>query len=107
MYRVALLIVFLMLLTAVGAAQALPLPICEWPDLSTCALSDEVLANYRWPAVTPLKIDDNLLADRDYRRVSGILPIYKEPFGELIETTGEGYSFVTVSKNRGGLGGDR
>ena len=98
MYRVALLIVFLMLLTAVGAAQALPLPICEGPDLSTCALSDEILANYRWPAVTPLKIDDNLLADRDYRRVSGILPIYKEPFGELIETTGEGYSFVTVSK---------
>ena len=106
MYRVALLVVSLWLLMVAGAAQALPLPICEGPDLSTCVVSDEVLANFRWPAVTPLKIDSDLLADRDYRRVSGILPVYREPYGELIETTGEGYSFVTVSENRGGLGGD-
>ena len=96
MKRLAFLVSFLLLAGAGSLAQALP--ICTAPGVGECAISDEVLTGQRWPAVRPLRIDEELLFDRDYRRVQGFLPIYREPFGELLETTDEGYSFVTVSQ---------
>lgn len=92
-----LLFTLALLLLPAGQA-ALALPVCSAPGAGECAVSDEVLAQNRWPAVRPLKVDEELLHDRDYRRVNSFLPVYSEPFGELLETTDEGYSFVTVSQ---------
>jgi len=96
MRRTSMPVLAVSLLLTGGLAQALP--VCEAPGDGACVISDEVLASNRWPAVRPLPVDEELLYDRDYRRVEGILPVYEEPFGELLETADEGYSFVTVSQ---------
>ena len=96
MRRSSMLALSVLLLLTGALVQALP--VCEAPGDGACAISDEVLAANRWPAVRPLPVDEELLYDRDYRRVNGILPVYEEPFGELLETADEGYSFVTVSQ---------
>lgn len=96
MRRTTFLILLLLLIFGGGAAQALE--ICSGPDVAACVLNDDILAEFRWPDVEPLIIDAELLTDRDYRRVAGELPIYDAPDGELVDTTGAGFSFVTVSE---------
>ncbi len=62
----------------------------------SCGLDQSAIASYPTPRVVPLQIDEGLLYDREYRQVSAELDIYDQPAGEVIETLGTGYSFVTV-----------
>lgn len=62
----------------------------------TVGVSDAVLAAYPQPNVTPLYIDESVLYDRTYRKVPGNLEVYDAPGGNIVMTTGPGFSYVTV-----------
>jgi hypothetical protein len=59
-------------------------------------VSASVLAAYPEPAVRPLFVDPAVLYDRTYRKVPGHLEVYDAPGGNLVSTTGAGFSYVTV-----------
>ena len=67
-----------------------------------CGISQSAIDAYPHPNVSPLRIDEELLYDRDYRQINGDLVIYDQPAGEAIETLGTGYSFVTVVEETDG-----
>lgn len=67
-----------------------------------CGISQSAIDAYPLPNVSPLRIDEELLYDRDYRQINGDLVIYDQPAGEAIETLGTGYSFVTVVEESDG-----
>ena len=75
-------------------------------EMSNCVpgvgVDDSVLAAYPSPRVIPLEIDPAVLYDRTYKRVPGNLDIYDAPGGNVVETTGPGFSFVTVWQEENG-----
>ena len=68
----------------------------------SCGLDQSAIASYPSPQVVPLAVDEALLHDREYRQVSAELKIYDQPAGEIIDTLGAGYSFVTVQEELDG-----
>lgn len=68
------------------------------PDNTTCppGVSADVIAAYPYPNVIPLEIEESVLYDRAYRSVEGEMQIFDAPNGNLIETTGDGFSYVTI-----------
>ncbi|MBZ0301741.1 MAG: L,D-transpeptidase [Anaerolineae bacterium] len=59
-------------------------------------VSDAILTAYPQPNIRALPIDDAVLYDRTYRKVPGNLEIFDAPGGNLVDTTGSGFSYVTV-----------
>ncbi len=98
--RLLLLIVLVLLLTAAPAVLAQQacsaIPGCD--DFS--GVPQEVFDAYPEPNVTPVAVDDSVLYDRIYRRVTPGMQIYDAPGGNLVTTTG-GFSFVTVKEVQG------
>ena len=47
-----------------------------------CGISQSAIDAYPHPNVSPLRIDEELLYDRDYRQINGDLVIYDQPAGE-------------------------
>ena len=64
------------------------------------APANEIAAN-RWPDVLPLRIDEALLYDRDYRQIDGVFNIHSAPNSAESESFGPGYTFVTVFEESG------
>ncbi len=97
--RFALLVLFALPATAALAQEA-----CA--DLSGCdpaaaGLPASVLAAYPEPDVNPLVIDDSVLYDRVYRKMMGGGSIHDAPGGNVIETMGPGFSYITVNSTSG------
>src|SRR5690606_3196260 len=67
---------------------------------ASLGLSGAELAAYPEPNVNPLVVNDNLLLDRQYRKVPAGLQIFNAPGGSLINTTG-GFSYVTIKNTQG------
>lgn len=68
---------------------------------NTCGVDASVFEAYPEPDIIPLAIDDSILYDRAYRRVTGNFEIYDSPHGNLIENYGLGYNFVTIIEQVG------
>ena len=69
------------------------------PD--SCGVSASAIEANRWPNVRPLQIDDQLLGDRDYRRIEGEFSIHTAPDSEDGQPFGDGYTFITVVEQHG------
>ena len=98
--RCATFLVMLLLMVASGGLTR-AIEVCAGPDADICESSVDILTEFRWPGVIPLRIYADVVSARDYRRVAGELPIYDVPAGQLVDTTGEGFSFVTVLQIQG------
>jgi hypothetical protein len=59
-------------------------------------ISAEEIAKYPEPNVTPLYVQDSVLYDRIYRKVSGSLQLYDAPNGTLMDNLGTGFNYVTL-----------
>lgn len=96
--RLALLLLFALPMTAAFAQEP-----CD--EIEGCApgigLTPEALAAYPEPNVSPLVIDDSVLYDRIYRRLNGGVNIHDAPGGNVINTLGPGFSFITVNATEG------
>ena len=96
--RCATFLVMLLLMVASGGMTR-AIEVCAGPDAGPCGLNDDILLRFRFPDdVSPLRIFADAVSARVYHRVAGELPIYDAPNGKLVDTTGEGFSFVTVSQ---------
>lgn len=96
--RLALLLLFALPMTAAFAQQ----PCAEIAGCTVgIGLTPEALAAYPEPNVNPLVIDDSVLYDRLYRRLNGGVTIHDAPGGNVINTLGPGFSFITVNSTQG------
>ncbi len=84
----------LLLMNALTVAQTACSP-------AGCGLSSSMIEANRWPDVLPLRIDEALLYDRDYRQIDGVFNIHSAPNSAESETFGPGYTFVTVFEQSG------
>ena len=89
-----LLILVLMLSGASAFAQTTCLP-------DSCGVSSSAIEENRWPNVRPLEIDNELIGDRDYRRIEGEFSVHTAPNSDDSEPFGDGYTFVTVVEQHG------
>lgn len=94
-----LLLVLLLLIIPTALAQE------SCPAMTSCVpgvgVADAILESYPAPGVFPLAIEDSVIYDRAYRKVPGNLQIFDAPGGNLVETTGPGFSYVTVWEFQG------
>lgn len=96
--RLIVILFFALPVTAVFAQQ----PCSEIAGCDpTTGLPADVLAAYPEPNVNPLPIDDSLLYDRIYRKLPGATQIYDAPGGNLVQTMGQGFSYITVKSVQG------
>ncbi len=96
--RLMLILMFVLPVTAVFAQQ----PCAEIAGCDpTTGLSPDVLAAYPEPAVNPLPVKDSDLYDRIYRKLPGETTIYDAPGGNVIQTMGQGFSYITVNSVQG------
>lgn len=98
--RVSLILVLLLLIWAVPTMAAPDGCVLNVDCSASLGLSDAELAAYPEPDVNPLVVNDNLLFDRQYRKVPAGLQIFNAPGGSLINTTG-GFSYVTIKNTQG------
>ena len=66
-----------------------------------CGLSAEVIQEDRWPKVRSLEVEEDILNDRDYRQIEGAFTVHSSPGGEVVQTLGAGYTFLTVYEIQG------
>ncbi len=66
-----------------------------------CGIDKSVIEAHRWPNVRPLEIKEDLIRDRDYRRIEGAFAIHTSPNSEDSEAFGSGFTFVTVVEQQG------
>ena len=93
------ILVFVLVFVPAAAAQDGCVLNVDCPDAP--GVLDSVFAEYPEPDVRPLVIDDSVLYDRVYRRVSGGMQVFNAPGGSVVATTGAGFSFVTVESTQG------
>lgn len=94
----ALFALLLMPAPAVFAQQpCADVPGCD----AVTGVPQDVLETYPQPNVRPLVLDEAVLYDRVYRKVSPGMQVYDAPGGSLVTTTG-GYSYVTVEAEQSG-----
>jgi hypothetical protein len=74
----------------------------QQPAPATYGISDDAINAYPAPDVQPIYPDDSLLYDRRYEKVSGPLDIFDAPGGNLINTLGAGFVYVTGSADQNG-----
>lgn len=68
---------------------------------NTCGISDDEINAYSSPDVTQLYPDDSILLDRVYRRMNGVVNVYDAPNGNIVNTFGDGFNFVTILSTEG------
>src|SRR4051812_30317622 len=62
----------------------------------TTGLPADVMAAYPEPNVNALPIKDSDLYDRIYKKMAGGAQIFDSPGGNLLETMGPGFTYITV-----------
>lgn len=67
----------------------------------SCGLSAEAIEAYPEPDVRPLYVDDTLLNDRVYRRVTAAVNLHDAPNGNVVGGLGAGFNYVTVLSTQG------
>ena len=72
---------------------------CETGDFG---LSADDIAAFPAPSVTLLQPDNEIIFDRRYRRVNGAADLFDAPNGNVVDTLGSGFNFVTVTNEDGG-----
>jgi len=72
---------------------------CETGDFG---LSTEEIATFPAPNVNTLYPDNGIIFDRRYRRVTGATDLFDAPNGNVVETLGSGFNFVTTNTEEGG-----
>ena len=87
------LTVGLLTLLFVSGASAQEVAVADANDSSTYGLSAEEIAAYSPPDFEQLTVDQSLLHDRNYVRVSGNVNIYDAPNGNVLRTLDEGFNF--------------
>ena len=93
--RTGVILSLLLMLCAMAAqAQTSCLP-------NNCGIEASLAQQHRYPNVRPLEIDDELLGDRDYRKIEGAFAIHSAPDSADSETYGSGYTFLTVQAQHG------
>lgn len=96
--RLALFILFALPVTAAVAQEACAdLPDCK----GALGLPDSVLAAYPEPNVNPLPIEDSLIYDRIYRKIHGPVNIHDVPGGNVVNSLGAGFTYITVNSTQG------
>lgn len=74
-------------------------------ELTECqgalGLPQSVLDAYPKPNVNTLPIDDSLIYDRLYRKIHGPVNITDAPGGNVVESLGAGFTYVTVNSLNG------
>jgi hypothetical protein len=102
MFRTPLIPLLLLMLLGVVPAALAQQNCAEMEDcIVGVGVSDAALTAYPQPNVRQLYVDDKVLYDRTYRRVPGHLEIFDAPGGNLVQTTGPGFSYVTVWQFQG------
>ena len=66
-----------------------------------CGAPASAIEANRWPDVTPLRIDDQLLYDRDYRKIEGEFGMHSAPNSLESDVYAPGFTFVTVFEQSG------
>lgn len=61
-------------------------------------LPQETIDAYPTPNVEQVYADNNVLYDRQYRRVNGAVDLYDAPNGNVVAQLGSGFNFVTISQ---------
>ncbi len=96
--RLVVVCLFLIPVTAVFAQQ----PCSEITECDPVnGLPADVLASYPKPGVNLLPPNKSVLYDRIYRKLPGETNIYDAPDGNLIQTMGKGFSYITVKGVQG------
>lgn len=96
------LTVGLLTLLFVSGASAQEVAVVDVNASSTYGLSAEEIAAYSPPDFEQLTVDQNLLHDRNYVRVSGNVNIYDAPNGNVLRTLDEGFNFFTTIQTADG-----
>jgi hypothetical protein len=73
------------------------IPAAAQENVSVQGVSPEVIEEYPEPDVIPLRIDENILYDRAYRRVEGELALYDNAGGALVNNMGTGFNYITLA----------
>ncbi len=71
-------------------------------DPAAQGISPEEIAAYPEPNVTQIYANEDLVGDRQYRRVNGGVDIHDAPNGNYLSTLGAGFNFVTVMSESNG-----
>ncbi len=95
MKRSLLVVILLFICSSVAFAQE------DCLAQESCGLSEDEITAYPEPNVTQLYADDELLNDRVYRRMIDVVEVYDAPNGNLVNTFGLGFNFVTVLSTSG------
>ncbi len=104
-YIVFILVFSLLALTAsVTFAQEQPCTEnCQQvANVTLQGLSADEIAAYQEPQFEQLFVDDEMLNDRLYQRVSGGVNVYDAPNGNVIRTLDAGFNFITVASTQDG-----
>lgn len=97
-FRFLLFCLFALPVTAAFAQQ----PCADIPGCNAqTGVPLDILSAYPEPNVNPLPIDDSLLYDRVYRKLPGATTIYDAPGGNVKQTMGAGFSYITVNSVQG------
>lgn len=69
---------------------------------SEVGLAAEVIEAFEAPEYARLTVDQDLLHDRRYMEVTGAMPVYDAPGGNLVRTLDDGFNFMTVLAQQDG-----
>jgi len=97
-------LVLLSILFHIQATQASDVPTCSVGidcESGDFGLSDDEIAIFPAPDVTLLQPDNGIIFDRRYRRVTGAADLFDAPNGNVVETLGSGFNFVTITNEEG------
>ena len=88
----------IVLLLGLSASRALAQTTCL---ANNCGVAASVIEQHRYPNVRPLQVDDDLLGDRDYRKIEGAFAIHSAPNSEDRDELGDGFTYLTLEAQQG------
>lgn len=95
MKRYLIIVILLLLYSSIVHAQD------DCLTLNSCGLAASEIEAHPAPEVTQLYADAELINDRVYRRMVGVIDVYDAPNGNIVNTFGAGFNFVTVLSTDG------
>jgi lipoprotein-anchoring transpeptidase ErfK/SrfK len=68
---------------------------------NTCGIAAALIEAYPRPNVRQMYADNAVLLDRVYRRMNGVVNVHDAPNGNVVNSFGSGFNFVTVLNAQG------